>query len=406
MLSILQHEGFSVTVHGLKKIRFALGLRRKNNDESAQDEINRVRNYLHIDKFTTNRVRNMGRRMFYTHLITQKFNITQTRAWQLYAEYHQQEIDLRSSLAKRRRHGWTVPGPNYTWSVDGYAKLAVYGFEVYAAVDAYSRYIPWFFIGHSAFTALGVVLQFLTVVAQTGIMPRIFRSDRGGETSLLARAHYFLSMASRPRVDLPRQETISITPLRVRTVLQELVQESTPPIHIDQDQPLPFSLCWSYSKSIYNVKIERWWGELCSGRTEFWRVCFFFFFFLLIICYFYWLFRDLFRSTSIARDVFRYEPSWSDCNFIYLYATYPGRLYRIRTPLERISYPLPAEQTVCYPRCTNRAVQVFIFAFYARLCMPCWYRSTTWFTGYVRTRRVRYGCILTVGDYASLLYVY
>ena len=165
MFSILQHEGFSVTVHGLKKIRFALGLRRKNNDESAQDEINRVRNYLHIDKFTTNRVRNMGRRMFYTHLITQKFNITQTRAWQLYAEYHQQEIDLRSSLAKRRRHGWTVPGPNYTWSVDGYAKLAVYGFEVYAAVDAYSRYIPWFFIGHSAFTALGVVLQFLTVVA-------------------------------------------------------------------------------------------------------------------------------------------------------------------------------------------------------------------------------------------------
>ena len=44
-------------------------------------------------------------------------------------------------LFRRRRFGWTVPGPNYTWSVNGYVKLAVYGFEVYIGIDAFSRFI-------------------------------------------------------------------------------------------------------------------------------------------------------------------------------------------------------------------------------------------------------------------------
>ena len=280
MYAILREEGYTVSLTGVGRIRRLLGLSRVHSDDEAADEIERLRNYLEVDMFTTNRARGMGRRMFFAYIRTQlSINISQTRAWKLYGEYHSEEINLRSSLAKRRRHGWTVPGPNYTWSIDGYAKLAVYGFEVYAAVDAYSRFIPWFFVGHSAFTAQSVVLQYLHVVTQTGILPRIFRSDRGGETSLLARAHYFLSVASRRRVNIPQHNTTATTPLRVRTILQELEQEQQSTPLLAQHDPIPFSLCWSYSKSIYNVKIERWWGELCSGRTEFWRVCFFFCFY-------------------------------------------------------------------------------------------------------------------------------
>ncbi|KAM4060319.1 hypothetical protein HRG_014236 [Hirsutella rhossiliensis] len=41
-----------------------------------------------------------------------------------------------------------VPGPNYQWCIDGHDKLKAYGFEIYAAIDAYSRNIIWFYIGH------------------------------------------------------------------------------------------------------------------------------------------------------------------------------------------------------------------------------------------------------------------
>jgi hypothetical protein len=34
---------------------------------------------------------------------------------------------------------YCVPGPNYIWSVDGHMKLELFGTEIYAGVDAYSR---------------------------------------------------------------------------------------------------------------------------------------------------------------------------------------------------------------------------------------------------------------------------
>jgi hypothetical protein len=39
------------------------------------------------------------------------------------------------------RGEYWVPGPNYVWSVDGHMKLELFGIEIYAGVDAYSRYI-------------------------------------------------------------------------------------------------------------------------------------------------------------------------------------------------------------------------------------------------------------------------
>jgi len=52
-------------------------------------------------------------------------------------------------VASRRLHvnympkgGYFVSGPNYVWSIDGHHKLSMYGIEIYAGVDAYSRYIP------------------------------------------------------------------------------------------------------------------------------------------------------------------------------------------------------------------------------------------------------------------------
>ncbi|RPB02000.1 hypothetical protein L873DRAFT_1674597, partial [Choiromyces venosus 120613-1] len=47
-------------------------------------------------------------------------------------------------------------GPNHVWSIDDHVKLFQFGFQIYAAINAYFRYIVWYYIGHSNFTAISV----------------------------------------------------------------------------------------------------------------------------------------------------------------------------------------------------------------------------------------------------------
>jgi hypothetical protein len=47
-------------------------------------------------------------------------------------------------MFRRKKGQFLVPGPNYQWCIDGHDKLKAYGFEIYAAIDAYSRNIIWF----------------------------------------------------------------------------------------------------------------------------------------------------------------------------------------------------------------------------------------------------------------------
>jgi len=53
-----------------------------------------------------------------------------------------------AGVASRRLHltmkpggAYTVPGPNLVWSIDGHHKLSMYGIEIYAGIDAFSRYV-------------------------------------------------------------------------------------------------------------------------------------------------------------------------------------------------------------------------------------------------------------------------
>jgi hypothetical protein len=106
---------------------------------------------------------------------------------------------------QRHREEFLVPGPNWVWSVDGHMKLQVYGFEIYAGIDAYSKYIVWIYMGVSARTAVSVLKQYLNIVSvPNAVMPAYIRSDRGTETMLCANAHFHLSKAVDP--DLQFQE--------------------------------------------------------------------------------------------------------------------------------------------------------------------------------------------------------
>ena len=79
----------------------------------------------------------------------------------------------------RQQKEFTVKGPNCVLSIDGHDKLSRFGFEIYGAIDAYSRYIVWCYVGISNRTAVSVNKQYLRLLRTTLHMPKLIRSDKG-----------------------------------------------------------------------------------------------------------------------------------------------------------------------------------------------------------------------------------
>ena len=50
----------------------------------------------------------------------------------------------RLFLSSSPRGGYFVPGPNFVWLIDGHHKLSMYEIEIYADINAYSRYVDIF----------------------------------------------------------------------------------------------------------------------------------------------------------------------------------------------------------------------------------------------------------------------
>ena len=143
-------------------------------------------------------------------------------------------VETRTKDLQRHRGEYITPGPNFIWSIDGHMKLEHWGIEIYAAIDAYSRYIVWLYVGISARTSVSVLKQYLEVVKDSEIAPKLLRSDRGTETGLCAAAHLSI-----------HQEQIPTSELN--------------DVHI-------------FGTSVKNQRIEAWWGQLSKSQLSSWRV--------------------------------------------------------------------------------------------------------------------------------------
>ncbi|KAM4062477.1 hypothetical protein HRG_013652 [Hirsutella rhossiliensis] len=83
----------------------------------------------------------------------------------LYAEYRDftpENVRERWGRTRYKRRDFSIHGPDWVWSIDGYDKLKNWGFEIYAGIDA---------------TSWNVAKQYLHVLNQRHAMPRILRSD-------------------------------------------------------------------------------------------------------------------------------------------------------------------------------------------------------------------------------------
>ncbi|KAI1430475.1 hypothetical protein GGR50DRAFT_698997, partial [Xylaria sp. CBS 124048] len=259
ILDDLRRGGYQVSLDGVTRIRRDLEIWRRMTPEMVRERQRALRAFFDTDLREEGLAERLGRGNIYTHVRQRHINLSRDAVFKVYGEFHNEAIQRRLELARRRRGGWTTPGPNYIWSVDGHLKLARFGFEIYAGMDAFSRYITWFFVGFSALTARSVFAQYMYIIKQYGFIPQMMRSDRGGETTMMAAAHYVLSKRVKTR-------RFPLT----RRHMPDMGFPEPPPMSGD-DGPLPWSHCWIYGKSTQNQRIEAWWNRMQENRTLFWR---------------------------------------------------------------------------------------------------------------------------------------
>ena len=233
-------RNITLGLSSLRRFRYKHGMLRRwalqNREAQDQELQEKIRTVIANGAAT-----NYGYRNLYTYLWrhaqeTNGRTYAMKRVLKAVKTVNPRGVALRDIQANRHRQRWRPPGPNYVWSVDGHSKLDKFGIQIYACIDAYSRYIIWIYVGVSAHTSVSVGRQYLNTVKDIGLMPLMIRSDRGLETGIMADIHW-----------------------NMRIALGDRIGPNGEPEHI------PFRECYMFGKSTANQKIEAWWARLQDG---------------------------------------------------------------------------------------------------------------------------------------------
>jgi hypothetical protein len=233
----LRREGYTnVVKYTVTRIRRQRNLSRRTSAQDIEADNDRMRAALQ-EELQRGHVSRYGRNYLSVHMKNRRHVVSsKQRLLEVYRELDEAAIDRRRALRDHRRGDFIVPGPNHCWSIDGHDKLKRFGFEIYAAIDTYSRYILWFYIGISNSTQLSVERQYLDTISSTSFQPRFIRSDCGIELDGLADSHVA--------------------------------------IRRDVDPGVSFQDCYKFGTSVRNQRIEAWWNVLSKGCLLRWRVRF------------------------------------------------------------------------------------------------------------------------------------
>ncbi|KAK3983787.1 hypothetical protein QBC44DRAFT_302540 [Cladorrhinum sp. PSN332] len=255
--NIRSELGLRCSLSGIQKIRKKCGIKRRPDAKEMERLETVVNEYIAKRSRDTHEMPNFGRRSFHHHLRhTANINVSEHLAWKAFRRIYPRKVKEREDRLNAKRGGYLASGPNEVWSVDGYCKLLDFGFEIYAGIDAFSRFIVWFYCGVSAMTTRSVFAQYLRLIGQLGYIPRKIRSDRGKETPMAAWAHWVLSQATKKQ----------------RILRSRRNKNGDLEWYLPGDPGGPdFEDCWKYGKSTKNQRIESFWLRLANAKTRFWR---------------------------------------------------------------------------------------------------------------------------------------
>src|SRR5258706_377495 len=138
------------------KLRLALGMQRRYDRLEIPVHNDNIRAVLAEELKGQSAL--YGRRLTYTRLKQLGVPVARNRMYELVPELDPEGVASRQFARQNIPRGeYRVAGPNRVMSVDGHHKLSLYGFEVYAGIDAYSRYITWIHVGISTRTAVAIL---------------------------------------------------------------------------------------------------------------------------------------------------------------------------------------------------------------------------------------------------------
>jgi hypothetical protein len=239
----LRRDGYVISKRGLQSIRKEKGWIRRLGDEGERLKLlERAEQALLSISEESNALSGYGRRTLQPYLRTKTgLAVPRDRLFELYRHMFPGEIDQRRQQLRRKKGQFLIPGPNYQWCIDGHDKLKAFGFEIYAAIDAHTRYIIWLYVGHSNATAVGVLAQYLNAVARYEIRPWFIQSDLGSETPLAAGAHWWLVHATNGVVEWKGKVSVQGPTLKE---------------------------CYKAAPSTQNVKIEKMWESMLHSSSR------------------------------------------------------------------------------------------------------------------------------------------
>jgi DNA-binding CsgD family transcriptional regulator len=236
----------------LQSLRLQSGLKRRyRTTEEREQALQIAKDFIEQDLQSTSVIRGFGRQYLYHYVRFQAGVLVGKNL--LYEHYKERFPDLvyqRRLGNWRHRTDFKVPGPNFLWALDGYEKLKVFGFQIYACIDAYSRAIIWIYVGPSATTSISTLKQFLRTISESGVRPFFTRSDHGKETPLWVSAQATLAEAA-------------------QTVVSYEDEDGNVHIHRQGDR---IESCHIWATSTRNVRIESWFRRLRNGATDRWIV--------------------------------------------------------------------------------------------------------------------------------------
>ncbi|KAL3428760.1 hypothetical protein BDV09DRAFT_203923 [Aspergillus tetrazonus] len=167
LLKVLQLEGFKIEASTLKYVRHKLGLlRRTTNSMASQAQVEAVLSKLRTE-LKNGQIEGYGKTFLHQHFRSQGLFMARDWLYLLYQELAPNTVRRCLNNLQCHHSAYIVPGPDFIWLIDGYLKLVLYGFEIYAAIDAYSHYIIWIYMGTSSCTAVSILWQFLDVLQQS-----------------------------------------------------------------------------------------------------------------------------------------------------------------------------------------------------------------------------------------------
>lgn len=190
-LLLLRH-GFVVSLRQLKRVLKRHNLRRRQVAYTPIDEVTEVIISELENSGECIGYRSMWRRLTLDHHV----RVKRDDVLRIMRQIDPQGVQLRKARRLRRRKYYAL-GPNYIWHVDGYDKLAPFGFYIHAAIDGYSRRILWLEVSSSNKSSKLIARYYLETLNQIGRAPRLLRSDMGTENSMLSLLQPYFRFSAR-----------------------------------------------------------------------------------------------------------------------------------------------------------------------------------------------------------------